>query len=43
MGRPRWLEPPLPEDPREQRKIRTKLIILALVGVVAELISRLAR
>jgi hypothetical protein len=33
--------PPLPDDPREVRKIRNKLIILALLGVVAMLISML--
>ena len=38
----RWVPPPLPDDPREVRKIRYQLIILALLGVVAMVISMLA-
>ena len=38
----RWVPPPLPDDPREVRKIRNQLIILALLGVIAMVISMLA-
>lgn len=39
----RWIPPPLPEDPKELRKIRTHLIILAALGVIAYIISAMAR
>jgi len=39
---PRWEPPPLPDDPRELRKIRTQLIILALLGVIALVVSMIA-
>jgi hypothetical protein len=38
----RWVPSPLPDDPREVRKIRNQLIILAVLGVVAMAISILA-
>jgi hypothetical protein len=31
--------PPLPDDPREVRKIRNQLIILALLGVIATVVA----
>jgi hypothetical protein len=34
-----WPEPPLPAGPRDRRKIRNQLIVLALAGPVAYLIS----
>jgi hypothetical protein len=37
--RVRWVPPPLPDDPREVRKIRNQLMILALLGVIAMVIS----
>jgi hypothetical protein len=39
----RWVPPPMPEDPREQKNIRTRLIILAVVVVLAQVISAIAR
>lgn len=39
----RWIPPPLPTDPRELRKIRNKLIILAAMGAIAYIISAMAR
>ena len=38
----RWIPPTLPEDPRELRKIRNRLVILALLGALAMLISKIA-
>lgn len=37
--RARWVPPPLPDDPREVRKIRNQLIILALLGVIATVVA----
>lgn len=42
-GRVRWVPPPLPDDPREIPTIRTRLIILAILGVVAMVTSMIAR
>jgi hypothetical protein len=39
----RWTPPPLPEDPRKLSKIRTQLVILAVIGLLAWLISAMAR
>ena len=39
----RWEPPPLPEDPRELRSIRTRLVILAIIGLLAHVISAMAR
>jgi len=39
----RWEPPPLPEDPRELRSIRTRLVILAIIGLLAHVISTMAR
>ena len=38
----RWVPPPLPDDPREVRKIRNQLVILALLGAIAIIISAIA-
>jgi len=38
-----WPDPPVPADPREQRWIRTRLIVLAIAGPVAWLVSLLFR
>lgn len=37
----RWVSPPLPDDPREVRKIRNQLIILALLGLIGAVIAML--
>ena len=37
----RWV--PMPEDPREQKNIRTRLVILAVLTVLAHVISAIAR
>jgi len=39
----RWLRPPMPDYPREQQKIRTRLVILAVVALLAHVISVIAR
>jgi hypothetical protein len=39
----RWIPPPLPEDPNELRKIRTQLVILGALGLLACVISAMAR
>jgi len=39
----RWTPPPLPGDPNERKKIRTRLIILAAMGILAHIISVMAR
>jgi len=39
----RWRPPPLPEDPKGLKKFRTKLIILAAMGIIAHIISVMAR
>jgi len=37
-----WLPPPLPDDPAERRKIGVRLLILAALGVIAQIISTIA-
>jgi len=37
-----WVPQPLPEDPLEQRKIRTRLVILAVIGLIALVISAIS-
>jgi hypothetical protein len=39
----RWTPPPLPEDANERKKIRTQLVILAVIGGLAFVISAMAR
>jgi len=39
----RWVPPRLPDDPREVRKIRNQLIVLALLTVIAMIVSMVAR
>jgi hypothetical protein len=40
MGTPdRWVPPPLPDDPRERRKIGVCLVILAALGLLALILS----
>lgn len=34
-----WQPPPLPDDPAERRKIAIRLVILAALGVIAQIIS----
>jgi hypothetical protein len=38
----RWQPPPLPDDPAERRKIGIRLLILAALGLIALVISRIA-
>jgi len=38
-----WPEPPVPANPRDQRWIRNRLIVLAIAGPVAWLVSLLFR
>jgi len=38
-----WPEPPLPSSPTEQRRIRNRLTAFAIVGLVALIVSFLAR
>lgn len=38
----RWQPPPLPDDPAERRKIGIRLLILAALGLIAHIISRIA-
>jgi hypothetical protein len=38
-----WVEPPIPDDPREQRRIKHRLMALALAGPVARILSVLFR
>jgi hypothetical protein len=38
----RWQPPPLPDDPAERRKIGIRLVILAALGLIALVISRIA-
>jgi hypothetical protein len=40
---PRWVPPPLPEDPKERRRIGVMLVVLAVVGLIAALLSAIAR
>jgi hypothetical protein len=37
-----WQPPPLPDDPAERRKIAIRLLILAALGLVAQIISTIA-
>ena len=37
-----WPDPPVPPDPRHQRWIRNRLIVLAITGPVARLVSLLS-
>jgi hypothetical protein len=40
MGTPgRWVPPPLPDDPDERRKIGVRLVILAVLGLLALILS----
>jgi hypothetical protein len=44
MGNPgRWVPPPLPDDPGERRRIAVQLVILAVLGLVALLLSAVTR
>jgi hypothetical protein len=36
-----WVQP-LSEDPREQRNVRTRLVILAVIGLIALVISAIS-
>lgn len=38
-----WADPQIPDDPREQRRIKNRLIVLAIAGPVAWLVSLLFR
>lgn len=38
-----WQPPPLPNDAAERRRIGIRLVILAALGVIAEIIAALAR
>ena len=38
-----WPEPPLPDDPTEQRRVQNRLIVFALTLPVARLLSFLFR
>jgi len=38
----RWQPPPLPDDPAERRKIGVRLLILAALGLIALVISKIA-
>jgi hypothetical protein len=37
-----WQEPRLPDDPAERRKIGIRLLILAALGLIAQIISSIA-
>ena len=37
-----WQPPLLPDDPAERRKISIRLVILAALGVIAQIISTIA-
>ena len=37
-----WQPPALPDDPAEPRKIGIRLVILAALGVIAQIISTIA-
>jgi hypothetical protein len=37
-----WQPPPLPGDPAERRKIGIRLVIVAALGVIAQIISTIA-
>jgi hypothetical protein len=37
-----WQSPPLPDDPAERRKIGIRLLILAALGLIAQIISCIA-
>jgi hypothetical protein len=37
----RWQPPPLPDDPPERRRIGIRLVILAALGLIALVISRI--
>lgn len=40
MGHPTgWEPPPLPDDPKERRKIGVQLVILAVLGLLAMILS----
>jgi hypothetical protein len=39
----RWIPPPLLQDLRELRKIRTQLVILAVMGLLVFVISAMTR
>jgi hypothetical protein len=44
MGcRARWVPPSLPDDPAERRRIGVRLVILAVLGLVALILSGVAR
>lgn len=38
----RWQPPPLPDDPAERRKIGIRLLILAVLGLIALVIAKIA-
>jgi hypothetical protein len=42
-GRARWVPPPLPDDPAERRGIGVRLVILAVLGLLALILSAVAR
>jgi hypothetical protein len=37
-----WQEPRLPDDPAERRKIGIRLLILAALGLIAQIIASIA-
>jgi hypothetical protein len=39
----RWVPPPLPDDPRKRRRIAVQLAILAVLGLVALILSAVTR
>jgi hypothetical protein len=39
---PRWQPPRLPDDPTERRKVGIRLLILAALGLIAQLIAMIA-
>jgi hypothetical protein len=44
MGNPsRWVPPPLPDDPAERRRIGVRLVILAVLALLAMILSAVIR
>jgi hypothetical protein len=44
MGTPdRWVPPPLPDDPKERKRIGVSLMILAALGLMALILSAVTR
>ena len=40
---PVWVPPPLPDDPKERKRIGVQLVILALLGLLALILSAVTR